>query len=745
MNAQSEPADTPANVCRPLQYLFADLRIRYGIKLGLAATLALFSAQVLRLEHPSWAVLTSLILMLPKYVGASAVKACMRALGTIVGALVGIWLVGNFTSTPAIFLPIVFIIIAHATYKFGQFPASQFAYAHFLVGVTTIAVVTYGIADPDHVWQIGINRALEILVGVGSSLLVTALVWPRYAREEFAEIGRDSLRTMRQLFKIRTFIYRTKPLADAEQIHRTLDKQLIVLRNLLIAGTRESAVFSTRLSNYNAWLVSLIGLFHATLNIRQWSKETTFILNHLRRELEVVEETITQEFDILAAPRLSVETPCSSKLHEAFAAFEKRVEEIRDAGIFFAAPTGIAIEFAGHFGALRSVRDNLDGLRIAMEGLQSSGQRSPEAKAAQQEILPTIDWFWVRIGIKGGIAGVISILLLEWINPPGAASIPLTVWTLSLLGRSFLRNGGAGDLRAFRNAFVATMGLVICVGFLLLITPFLASYTLMNLALFVIVCTFGFLTAKASGLTFSGQISLLAISVFVGLNPQQPVSSQTIIGGFLGLIIGMWTGVVVGRLVWPVLPQRVLRDSLLAFFAESKALLRGDRDRERILSRLAILSVEALQAAQQIQLAGTFQDEKARIATFIRALRTLATTITELVSARSISPETTQPLLLQKLESLEAEFGQMLDAFAGCFRQGDSQRNLPSIRDALSEISLAIEGIRDKRILSDQKWEVPLQMLDLANRYHATTDAMEKCSQALRTLDIQRYWEDYAL
>jgi hypothetical protein len=57
----------------------------------------------------------------------------------------------------------------------------------------------------------------------------------------------------------------------------------------------------------------------------------------------------------------------------------------------------------------------------------------------------------------------------------------------------------------------------------------------------------------------------------------------------------------------------------------------------------------------------------------------------------------------------------------------------------------AIKQIRDSRILSDQRLEVPLRMLDLANRYHAIAETLEECSRVLRTLEIQRYWGDYAL
>src|SRR5947209_8000722 len=39
----------------PLQDALGDLRVRYGIKVGLAGLLALYCGEVLRLEHPNWA------------------------------------------------------------------------------------------------------------------------------------------------------------------------------------------------------------------------------------------------------------------------------------------------------------------------------------------------------------------------------------------------------------------------------------------------------------------------------------------------------------------------------------------------------------------------------------------------------------------------------------------------------------------------------------------------------------------
>jgi hypothetical protein len=204
-----------------------------------------------------------------------------------------------------------------------------------------------------------------------------------------------------------------------------------------------------------------------------------------------------------------------------------------------AAPVQTAIAFAGHVAAIRSVCDELNNIRSAMEGLPRFGQPLPVAKP-QWDFLPAIDWFWVKVGAKGGLAAVIAVLLLKWINPPGSRSIPIMAWWLLILGRPALRAGGAGDLRAFQNAFLKALALAGCVFLLILTTPFLADYAVMNLVLFLILFVFGFVTAR-SGATINSWmlVGYLTISAFVGLNPQVPVASQTIIDTFLGLMIGI--------------------------------------------------------------------------------------------------------------------------------------------------------------------------------------------------------------
>ena len=137
---------------------------------------------------------------------------------------------------------------------------------------------------------------------------------------------------------------------------------------------------------------------------------------------------------------------------------------------------------------------------------------------------------------------------------------------------------------------------------------------------------------------------------------------------------GMIIATVIGRLIWPVLPQRVLRDDLLAIVAQLKALLCGDPHQERIRTQLAILPVEALQAAGQIRLAGCSEQERGKIAALIRNLQGLVMQATELVSRRHILPEITEAILRPQFERLEIEFKQD----AGGFRRMLSAWRLPA-------------------------------------------------------------------
>jgi hypothetical protein len=210
-------------------------------------------------------------------------------------------------------------------------------------------------------------------------------------------------------------------------------------------------------------------------------------------------------------------------------------------------------------------------------------------------------------------------------------------------------------------------------------------------------------------------------------------------------MVGMFIGALVGRLIWPVLPQRLLRDNLLDLFAGIKALLREDPYPEKTQARLAIRSVEALQLIRQIRMHGCSEKEKASIGDLLRELQALVPRVIHLVSYRKNLPRAAEPLLRPKLERLEIEFNQMLDAFSDGFRQGDCRREFPTLHGAVSAMDETVQEIRQSGILNEHKVTEPLRMFDLAGRYHLIADNLEDCSRLIRGLRIEQYKGDYAL
>ncbi len=741
------PAQTESStLLSPFAEVFSDLRVRYGIKLSLASLLSLYAALALRLEHPNWAVLTALIMMNSHFVGSTAIKAILRCFGTIAGAFLGVWLVGSYASTPVLFLLFIFIILGIAVYKFGQFPASQVPYAYYLVGITTLTVATYGIQDPSQAWKIGLNRALEILVGSFSSLAITSLVWPRYAREEFFELGRTALATIAEVVSLQTasYIHQRDKSDRLDQLQERFAQQLSTLRNLLQAGARESTRFYGRLSNYNAFMVSLTNLFQSALHLKTKQKEESDLIERIQGELDAVSSAIAEEFRILTCVYPLGSRLPETRFDEAYEKFSEKLNSMRNTGLFDQPSIETNIDFLSHVAALQIIREELHKMRQLKQGLPRLKEAYPERKPAW-DFWPAIDWFWMRTAFKSALAGAFSLLLIRWIHPPGAAALPLVALIFSVLQRSFLRAGNTGDLRAFQNLFFASIILGFYAAALILITPFMASYLVMNLTLLVGVFAFGFLTARIPGLTFWSLVAILGTSTFVGLNPQLPVASSTIIDSILGIILGIAIATVIGRLIWPVLPQRLLRDDLVEFFRQFKALSKSDRPIQKIQARLAFLPIEALQAANKIRLPGYTEEQRRQFRSLIRVLSGLAAQRTVLMTRRFEHPARLRALVHEEFDRLEIEFDQLTDAFSDCFREGDSRRKFPTIRATLDGMRQRVERIRQEHILAAESLDAPIRLLELVSRYQAIGERLEECAGLIQSLRIHRYWDDYAL
>ena len=134
--------------------------------------------------------------MLAQFVGAVAEKSVMRVIGTIAGGVIGYLLTAGLEQQPVLYLLLVGSVVGFGTAMFGY---TNYPYAFLLCALTTMVVASNGMNNPAFSWQPALWRIVEVCVGVIVAVLVSSLLWPRYARKEFMEKMQLALEELRKL------------------------------------------------------------------------------------------------------------------------------------------------------------------------------------------------------------------------------------------------------------------------------------------------------------------------------------------------------------------------------------------------------------------------------------------------------------------------------------------------------------------------------------------------------------------
>lgn len=157
-----------------MKLIVATIRpLLYGVQMTAAVSLALFVAFYLQLDTPSWAGTTAAIVCQP-IVGSTLLKGAFRLVGTAFGAVAAVLLTAVFPQDRFAFL--FGMLVWAATCSFISTLLRNFAaYAAMLAGYTLIIIAGTSISAPDQVFEIAVNRASEICVGIVAGTLVMGL------------------------------------------------------------------------------------------------------------------------------------------------------------------------------------------------------------------------------------------------------------------------------------------------------------------------------------------------------------------------------------------------------------------------------------------------------------------------------------------------------------------------------------------------------------------------------------------
>ena len=740
----SARGDRLQSVRAHIDQVFGSPAVRHGIKFGLAGVLSVLIALFIRLPDPTWALITAFVVMLAQFVGAVAEKSMMRVIGTVIGGVIGYLLTAGLEQQPVLYLLLVGGVVGFGTAMFGY---AKYPYAFLLCALTTMVVASNGMNDPAFSWRPALARIEEVCVGVITAVLVTSLVWPRYARKEFLEKMRLALAELRKGLVARSALLFEAPDEAGGLDDRNFATAIAGLQNLLHFGAMESQYFRARLPIYTEMISCLSRISAAVDTLVQTLPERAPFRHHLRAELEATHAAISDCLGVFADPEAdsSRRAAAISAMNQSCAQWREKLHALRQTDIPLSIPVEQVLHFSGHALSLDEVAEQLGHLNFLLESLPTNAPHSSREAVAPPS--PPLDPFWIRNGVKACIAVTLGLFVQNWLQPPGGSMVVLATWVSTILSR--LYPGGQGDRRAFHCVVYTALGGILYVFAMLLLAPALSSYLILNMLLFVVLFLFGYLTQAVPGVTFGMQVTLLATVGTLGLNAQEPVTFQSIMGVYFGIVVGLILSALVQRLLWPVLPQWEIRDRILELLRHCRMILEFPPDQRPLWlhQRLALIPGETLRWIEVMNKPDCPPDEPPRLREYVNTLRRAAGHL--LTSSGQLLPLLPAPQAEEgrkALRSLRDIMHSELSAQADLFSLRETSIPTRSaLEEALSEMHRWVASLRLWILANNIPITESVRLLGLADRFEMAGNELLAASRQAAALRLRLYLGDYIL
>ena len=709
-----------------------------GLQMAIGVVVALFFALLLRLEYPTWAVFTVLMLLMAQYVGAVQQKAVFRVAGTVLGGCLGYVATGALQQDPWLYFSVTFVVVAFSVAMFGQ---SRAPYAFFLVGLTYVVVISNSQTDPSMAWHYALLRTQEVGLGVVVSLVVQSLVFPNYANRAF----REALHASFGELQIAT------PLAveHFERAHTGMTRSLrdfpsraTALRTLLRFGGMESKAFRKEIGKYAQLVEKVTRAAGILRSFQRYDPAPEPYLSSLR---ELVAETgvlLGEGWESLqgGAGLTEIWKNRASALNERITEALRLLRVSKEASSIDANGW---MALSAHLLAISELRDVLLDMDLI--------ERIPSGKTSLSESLDLAPAWpgseWINRGIRSGVGCVVALVLENWLKMPGGSLALLCVYTFTALNAQ--SPDETGDRSAVR--YTVLFGIVnaaICIA-LLAATPLLASYAVQNTMLATWAFLFGYWFRGAGGLTVPLSASFLLLVSVLGLNSQVPVAFSNIVGVFAGMTIGFVLSALTQRIFWPVLPQQNLQAGMRTYLQtlieslgqEVGELSLGKRTAQGLFPSKALKFLSAM--------AGPCfpREESERMREFIL-------TIQDLAGELGLCLGRPKPLLP---DSVAVEATRLIDETKALFQKGLQELN-EAFRDASCPADLTLEIDRmvarwdaSYESLHSFIWKNDLPpdkaipLLGLSARFRATLLILQQAIRQARTLRMDDYLGDVSL
>ncbi|MBE2179960.1 MAG: FUSC family protein [Chthoniobacterales bacterium] len=707
-----------------------------GLQMAIAGTAAFYFSQFLRLEFPSWSVFTVIMLLSAQYVGAIQEKAVLRMIGTVLGGLLGYLATGAWQQTPVLYLGMTFAITAFSVAMFSQ---SRAPYAFLLTGLTFVIIAINGQSDPQMAWQYSLARVEEVLVGVVASLVVQSTIWPRYANEDFLKQLRDTLEELAEATPRGMAMFRDHD-AELDASLRDFPRRSTALRQLLYFGARESRHFRRNLAMHGSAVTSIARAANLLRSLDQIAPAPEPYLSALSGEFDEAGRTLRDGW-LQLRDNGRIDDDWRSGMAGLLARIEEKLLVLRTD------PRSMQLD-AAQVGPVSAHVLTLFDLHTSILELDELWRNPPAIQRTDSLVLAP-EWpdaAAVKRGLRAALATTVALVLDNWLSPPGGTLMVLCAFNFTAL--NYLSPTGIGDHRTFH--FVVSAALVGLGAFLalLVLTPMMASYAVLNIVLASWLFLQGYRTYNRGGITKALTVSFLLLVSVLSLNAQEPVPFENITGIFFGLVTGALIAALHERLLWPILPQGRLRAGMVSYLRT----IAGGIDRgvtnlplwQR--TKLALFPSEARKFITMMEGPAMPPGESRRLEEYILSLQKLAGEIILCAGRLSPSlPPDAAPETRNTLDEVKAALASGLNSLADSFGRAEQPPAADHLDDLIRRWDESVARLRRTFFADNVPPRTAIVPMGLSYRYRVSLGLLKRANAEARSLRPGEYLGDVSL
>lgn len=170
---------------------------RAAIRTAVGALVAVLVAFKFHLQSPYWSGM-SVVIISNLYTGSIIDKALMRVTGTIIGAVLGFFLVGIVANSLLLYLLSCFLIIAVSVYFYYY---SKYGYAYLLGALCAFIIISQITINPQNAFNVAIWRPVEIAVGVIVFAFSVYVIFPNHLKDNIRTQVHDLFNSFIKEFK----------------------------------------------------------------------------------------------------------------------------------------------------------------------------------------------------------------------------------------------------------------------------------------------------------------------------------------------------------------------------------------------------------------------------------------------------------------------------------------------------------------------------------------------------------------